>query len=171
MNYTFEHTFDATLAELEAVILDDPSFFTMLTEHCEALESVTLLTQEEKGGIVLREVAYVPKPRIPAFAQRWITKEMVSWVEASRYDRASRRFTYEIRPNIPRAWRDRFSSTGQYTLVAQGSRTSRRVEGEIGVRALVVGGIAERFLVGEVRRNFDQEALALQDFLARRRQA
>jgi hypothetical protein len=171
VNYTLRHSFDATIEELERAILDDPRFFDMLSTSCESLESVTLLTQKDQGGILVREVAYTPKPRIPRFAQRWITKEMVSWVELSRYDRAARRFTYEIRPNIPHGWRDRFSSTGQYVLVAEGARTSRTIEGEIAVRAALVGGIAERFLVGEVKKTFDQEARALSDFVTQRRAA
>lgn len=162
MNFLFEHEFDATLEAIEAVIFDDPDFFEMLARECEGIEEVRPLSRRDEGDVIVREVAYRPRPRIPGFARRWITPDMVSWVEVSRYDRARKRFTYEIHPNIPEAWRDRFESTGSYELTPAGpGRTHRRIEGVIRVRAPLVGGVAERFLVGEIRRNFDQEAAAL----------
>lgn len=169
MKFRLEHRFDAPVAAVEAAVLDGPALTAMLARELPAIAAVELLSQKDDGTVVRREVRYTPRSRIPAFAERWITPEMTCWVEVSRYDRASRRFEYEIHPDIPARFRDRFESRGEYRLFEQaGGKTGRIVEGFVTIRAGLLSGMAERFLVGEVKQTFDHEARALARFVAAR---
>jgi len=172
VEFRLEHAFDATLAEMEAVLLADPGLFALLEDAMPGIEEVRLLDQQDDGRVLTRRVRYVPHGKIPGFAKRFITREMTSWVEVSRYDRARARFDYEIQPSIPEKWRDRFESAGSYTLTpaAGGAgKVHRVIDGRVVIRAAVVGGLAERFLVAEVKKNFEHEALGLQQHLLRRK--
>ena len=104
VEFRLEHAFDATLAEMEAVLLADPGLFAMLEDAMPGIEEVRLLDQQDDGRVLTRRVRYVPHGKIPGFAKRFITREMTSWVEVSRYDRARARFDYEIQPSIPEKW-------------------------------------------------------------------
>jgi hypothetical protein len=90
---------------------------------------------------------------------------MLVWIEESRFDRARHRIVYAIEPNLPPQWRDRFDSRGAFTFRQDPDGVIRRVDGEVTVRVPIVGALAERVLVNEVRAGFDADAAVLASWL------
>jgi hypothetical protein len=72
---------------------------------------------------------------------------------------------WTIEPHIKPAWKKYFEAKGTYELVTLGpGRTRRVVRGDVDVRVTsIVRKVAERMIVGEVRKTFDVEAATLRD--------
>jgi hypothetical protein len=69
-----------------------------------------------------------------------------------------------VEPNVKPEWRKYFHAEGTYKLVPlERGRTRRLVEGELTLRVPVVQKVAERAILGEVRRMFDAEAETLRE--------
>jgi hypothetical protein len=102
--------------------------------------------------------------KIPTFAKEYITKEMCAWDEHVVYELKKHRARWSITPNVKPAWRKYFSAEGTYEIVSLGDGRSKRiVEGELELRVRVVQQVAERLILGEVRKTFEAEAATLRD--------
>jgi hypothetical protein len=166
MHFTIEHTLPGTLARLEAIIAD-PGLYDRLAPALPGIARIELLDSDERDGKLRRRVRYTPRAegRLPAFARGRITPEMLIWIEESLYDRAARRIDYRVTPNLPERWRDRFDSHGVFSFREAAGAVVRRVDGEVIVRVPILGAIAERLLVKEVRAGFDADAAVLTSWL------
>jgi Protein of unknown function (DUF2505) len=161
MKFDLVHTFECSLATLEGALLA-PELPKRLAQAMHGIRSIEPLSSDDDGRLVRRRIKFVPTTEVPSFARGKIKPEMLEWVEESTYDRERHRFEYRILPNIPERWRDRFTSHGSYALreVAPG-RTERRVEGEVIIKVMLIGGMAEKYVIGQVKKNFDDEAEGL----------
>jgi len=102
--------------------------------------------------------------RIPPFATPYVTREMCAWDEESVYTMAAHAGRWTIVPNVKREWRRYFASSGTYTIEALGGGRSRRlVAGDLELHVPIVKQLAERLILGEVRKAFDAEAATLRD--------
>jgi uncharacterized protein DUF2505 len=163
MRFTMDHSFAVDLARLERAIFH-PDLYARLVTALDRVEQLTELERTETPEEIRKRVRVRPRYDVPSFARGKLSPEMTEYVEVSRYDRRAHRFTYEIEPNIPEAWRDRFVSRGTYSLAESGGRTQRRIEVEIVLKIPLLGGMAERYIAEQVKANFDQEARALERF-------
>lgn len=167
MRFSVEHRLPGTLARLESLIAD-PQLYERLARALPGLERIELIASEEANGVLRRRVRYTPRAHdcVPSFGRGLVTPEMLIWVEESVYDRALQRIDYRVEPNLPERWRDRVDSRGTFTFRQEPGGVVRRVEGEITVRVPLVGVLAERVLVREVRAGFDADATVLASWLA-----
>jgi hypothetical protein len=165
MNFAIVDRFTATMAEMEGV-LNSADFHARRAEAMPGLRSIEPLERVEDDATIRRRVRYVPNTdgKIPAFG-KLVTPAMLTWVEESTWDKARHRFDYRILPNLPAAWRDRFTSNGSYQLSQEGGELVRRIDGEILVRVPLFGGVVEKLLVREVTQNFRAEAAAMSAML------
>lgn len=169
VRFAIDDRFATTLERFEA-LLDDPDLYPRMQRELPGMARIELLESRETDGVVRRRVRYTPAAahRIPSFARGRITEEMLVFVEESAFDRAAHRIDYRVEPNLPDQWRDRFASHGRFTFAAAPGGVVRRIEGEVEVRVPLLGAIAERLLVDDVKRNFAAEAAALRRWLAER---
>jgi hypothetical protein len=167
MRFSVEHALPGTLASLESLLVD-PHTYARLERELPGFERIELLASDETDGVLRRRVRYTPRAhdRVPAFGRGLVTPEMLIWIEESAYDRAQQRIDYTTHPNLPERWRDRFESSGRFTFRQTASGVVRSIAGEINVRVPLVGGLAERVLVREVRAAFDTDANLLASWLA-----
>jgi hypothetical protein len=164
MKFDVTHDFDTNMATLEKALFD-PRLYSLLSENLESVKKVELLELKDEGREVRRKVRYVPSTEIPSFARGKIKPEMLEWVEDTTYDRERHQFDYRILPNIPERWHDRFASRGIYRLTEMGGKVRRVIEGEVTIRVTLIGGMAERYVISQIKKNFDQEAEGLRAFL------
>ncbi len=165
MRFEIVHEFDIPLDTLELAVIS-PSLISKLDETVRAMgvsvRSVTERSRNLHDGVLERVCHYQASLRLPKFAQGHVTPEMTAWDEATRYDTAPHAGTWTIVPDVKPEWREYFSAAGTYALEGLGDGRSRRtVRGEIELRVRVVRQVAERLIVGEVRKAFEAEAATL----------
>ena len=165
MKFELVHNFDCTMATFEKALFH-PDLHTMLAQAMSGIKKIEPLTSDDDGKKVVRKVKYVPTTEVPSFARGKIKPEMLEWVEESTYDKERHKFDYRIVPNIPERWHDRFKSHGSYSVTEVAGKVRRVIDGEVIIKVTLVGGMAERYVIGQVKKNFDQEAEGLRKFIA-----
>lgn len=163
VQFEIVHEFDIPLDALELAVIS-PSLVQKLSKRLPNIESVQPREHVLKGNQLERVWSFRANVRIPAFAQNYVTPEMLAWDERSTYDIKKHESSWTIVPRIKPEWRKYFAASGTYTLsqLANGN-TRRTVKGSLELRVPVVKQVAEKLILAEVRKTFDAEADTLRD--------
>jgi hypothetical protein len=163
LRFEIVHDFDIPLDALELAVLS-PSLVDRLAEKLPSIGKVSQKEHKLEGGKLERVWSYQANVKIPSFAQSYVSREMLAWDEHSTYELKTHASAWSIVPNIKPEWRKYFHASGSYELVSTpGGGTKRVVRGELDLKVPVVGQMAERMIVNEVRKTFDAEAATLHD--------
>jgi hypothetical protein len=167
VQFEIAHEFDIPLDALELAVISphlvDKFGATARSKHA-GIQSITERSRSLKNGVLERVWHYQAHVRLPKFAQGYVTPDMTAWDEQSVYETGPHRGRWTIVPNIKPQWRQYFSASGTYTIEPLGDGRSRRtVRGELELRVRVVRQVAERLIVGEVRKAFEAEAATLRE--------
>lgn len=163
MHFEISHEFDIALDALELAVLS-PELLSRLSPRLGVVEHCEQKTHEIKDHMLSRVWSFRADFPIPKFAKPYVTKEMCAWDQNMKYDLRSHESTWNIIPNIREDWQRHLSAKGTYALIALDAGRSRRVvTGDVDLHVPVVRQVAERMIVGEVRKNFDAEAETLRD--------
>jgi hypothetical protein len=127
------------------------------------MEEVEQTSHSMANGVFERVWSYHANVRIPGFAKKHITREMLGWEEHSVYDLKKHSAKWTIVPKVKPAWRKYFHSEGTYELFPTETGTRRVITGELDLNVPVVRQVAERMILAEVKKTFDAEALTLRD--------
>ena len=167
MRFEITHEFDIPMDALElAVISPDlvSKFGAQVQAQHVGIQTVTERSRSLRNGTLERVWHYQAHIRLPKFARGYVTPEMTAWDEQSVYETKSHKGKWSIVPNVKPEWRQYFSASGTYTVEPLGDGRSRRtVKGELELRVRVVRQVAERLILGEVRKSFEAEAATLRD--------
>lgn len=163
MQFEIAHDFDIPLDALELAVLS-PSLVEKLAPKLSSIQEVAQKEYTLKDGRLTRTWHYQANVKVPDFAQRYVTREMCAWDEHSVYDLKSHSSEWTIVPNVKPEWQKFFDAKGTYLLerLADG-RTKRVIRGELNLNVPYVRQVAERMILGEVRKTFDAEAATLRD--------
>ncbi len=169
MQFEVVHEFDIPLDALELAVIS-PNLFLELSKRLHSIESVSqkehVLTAGPHARLD-RLWSYRANVKIPSFATKYVTPEMCAWDEKSTYDIKRHASEWTIVPHVKPEWRNLFAAKGTYALGQLGSgRTRRTVSGSIELRVRIPGPlrqVAEKLIVGEVRKTFDAEAETLRE--------
>ena len=163
MQFEVVHEFDIPLDALELAVIS-PNLFQQLSTRLSSIESVQQKEHVLKDGTLERLWSYRANVKIPAFATRYVTPEMCAWDEKSIYDIKRHASEWTILPHVKPEWRKLFTAKGTYTLAELGSgRTRRTVSGTLELRVPLVRQVAEKLIVGEVKKTFNAEAETLRE--------
>ncbi len=167
MRFEITHEFDIPLDALELAVIS-PSLVDRFAAKVASLrvgiEEVAERSRSLSGGVLDRVWHYRANMRIPQFARGYVTPDMLAWDEHSTYEMQRHRGQWTIVPAVKPEWQKYFSATGSYEIAALGDgRSRRRVLGELDLRVRVVRQMAERLIVGEVKKAFEAEAATLRD--------
>lgn len=163
MRFEIVHEFEIPLDAVELAVLS-PDLFSKLKTHLPNMEDVKQTEHRLEDGVLVRVWAYQASVRVPVpvFAKKIVTREMFAWGESSTYHLKAHEAAWSVSPSKPE-WKH-FQAQGKYKLVQAGQgKTKRTVEGELELRVPVVQKMAERAILGEVRRMFDAEAETLRE--------
>ena len=161
MRFSVEHRFAASLPAVERS-MTDPEFFAQLRD-LPGIEAPVLLERREQPGSVQLAVRYVFSGDLPSVARRVLGRGELAWVQRSTVDLERHRTDFTI---VPEAHAELLTCTGGYLLRRAESQTARTISGELRVRVPLLGGRAERAIVGGLVERLDAEAEALQRWLA-----
>jgi hypothetical protein len=165
VHFEISHEFDIPLDALELAVIS-PTLVDKLTAKLASstIEGIEQKSHDLKNGVLERVWHYQANVKPPAFARGVVTRDMCAWDEETTYDLKRHASTWRIVPNIKPEWRQYFNATGTYRITSLGDgRTKRVVEGTLELRVPVVRQVAERMILGEVRKTFEAEAAILRD--------
>jgi hypothetical protein len=157
------HEFDIPLDALELAVIS-PNLFQELAKRLHSIESVSQKEHVLTDARLDRLWSYRANVKIPAFATKYVTPEMCAWDEKSTYDIRRHTSEWTILPHVKPEWRKMFIAKGTYALTTLSSgRTRRTVQGSLELHVPLVRQVAEKLIVGEVRKTFDAEAETLRE--------
>jgi hypothetical protein len=163
VQFEITHEFDIPLDALELAVIS-PHLMPKLAQRLPNIESVQQKEHQLQGDRLERLCSYRANVRLPAFARAYVTPEMMGWDEKSSYDIKKHRSEWTIVPHVKPEWRKYFAAMGGYALTELASGCTRRtVTGSIELRVPVFSKVAEKLIVGEVRKTFDAEAETLRE--------
>jgi hypothetical protein len=167
VHFEIAHEFDIPLDALELAVIS-PSLVDKFAATVHKLgigiQQVTERSRSLKNGTLERVWHYQASIRLPKFARGYVTPDMTAWDEQSVYEMGKHRGRWTIVPNVKPEWRKYVSATGTYEIEPLGDGRSRRVvRGDLELRVRVVRQVAERLIVGEVKKAFEAEAATLRD--------
>jgi len=167
MHFEIVHTLPADRETVMAV-MQEKAYYEFLQKNHADVDRIEMLSVEDLGAIVKRRVHYQPKPIIRSVGPKKISPEAMAWVEESTLDKKAFRLTFT---NVPlKDWvQARMSNHGTIELLdAGGGATKRIVSGELKVRFLILGVIAERIIHGKAKDLLDGEAKLFGEYLKTR---
>lgn len=163
MHFEIAHEFDIPLDALELAVLSP----TLATRLGRRLANVASIEQRQHVVDETRlERVWVCRAsfRVPAFAQAYVTPEMMAWDEHTTYTLATHASSFRIVPHVKPEYRKYFDASGTYALTPlDRGRTKRTVRGSVELRVPVLRPVAEKLIVGEVQKMFDAEAESLRE--------
>lgn len=167
MHFEIAHEFDIPLDALELAVVS-PALIRRLDasvrDRAVGIEKITESRHELRDGTLDRVWQYQANVPLPPFARDYVTRDMCAWDETSVYEMPRHAGRWTIVPRIKPEWQRYFAASGTYVLEALGGgRTRRVVQGAIELRVRVVRPMAERLIVGEVRKAFEAEAATLRE--------
>jgi len=161
VHFAYSHEFDIPLDALELAVLS-PELAQVIVSKVENIESIELVKHEVGDGTFLRVLQYQANVSLPPFAKNYVTRDMLAWTEDSHYDMKAHTAKWSVVPKIKPEWQKYFRASGTYVLSPSGEgKTTRIIEGDIELLIPVVGPVAEKLILGEVKKIYDAEAAAL----------
>ena len=161
MRFTLEQSFDAA-PDAVAAAYADPALYEAFGELPRAGQPV-VLSFDDDGTTTTLEVRWAFTAHLSPAARAVIDPHRLTWVERSRHDLAARTVTFRL---IPDHYGDRFSCEGSYRFVDDGSGgTVRHTEGELRVKAPLVGRAAEHAILDGLADQFQAEVRLVEQFV------
>jgi uncharacterized protein DUF2505 len=160
VRFSAEHHFDAP-AQAVATLLLDPDFHARVA--LPDLSPPTVVDRTVDGSVTALTLRYEFVGQLDPIARKLLSGRSLTWVQELRLDEATERGRLAFRAE---ADPKRLYGDATMELVADAGGTTRRIDGDLHVRAPLIGGTAERRIVPGIVRRLDVEADALRARLA-----
>jgi hypothetical protein len=161
MHFRLEHRIAAD-PDAVARAYTDPALYPALA-GLPKLGGAEVVSREELGEEVELRVRYRFTGHLSPAVTAVVDPGKLTWVEVARHDLANRRVTFRLEPDN---YADRLSCAGEYRFEEAGGATVRRTEGELKVRALLVGKAVEGAIVSGLDEHLTAEGPAVAAWLA-----
>lgn len=161
MRFTIEQRFDAP-PELVARAYADPRLYEAF-DGLPKMSRPEVVDHQMTGDEVRLQIRYRFSGELSAAARAVLDPARLTWVEHAVHDLSSLTTTFAM---VPDHYEDRFRCTGSYAFEAEGAGTLRRCQGDIKVKALLVGGAVENAIVSGLREHLRDEVAVVTAFLA-----
>jgi len=121
-----------------------------------------VLSREVDGDVVHLRIHYRFTRELSSMVRRAVDPNKLSWVEDSTHDLAARRVEFHLEPDH---YADRLQSSGTYRFAPSGEGTTRHAEGDLSVKAPLVGRRVEQAIVDGVRQHLHDEVALVESFI------
>ncbi|MGZ4682884.1 MAG: DUF2505 family protein [Acidimicrobiales bacterium] len=147
MRFHAEQTFSAPVDRLLA-LFTDAEFYPTLS-GLPSIGAAEIVEHSTSGDTVRISLRQRYTGDLPSAALAFIDPSRLTWVEELVFDLERRRATTRL---LPDHYPDRLTCRGVYVFAdLSGGRSTRRLEGDLKVRAPLVGGRVEQALVSGLR--------------------
>ena len=150
MHFEISHELDAPLEAIEAAVLS-PELGERLGQKLRSIESVETVEHVVKDGELRRVLRFQASAPLSIFKGQPLAREAMAWHEHVTYRVGDHASTWKVKTTREQ-WDRYFASEGTYRLerTADG-RTRRVVVGDLSIRVRLVGPVAERLALAEVK--------------------
>jgi Protein of unknown function (DUF2505) len=124
-------------------------------------ERVQLEHVTQPDGKERRRVRVIPRVSLPAAVQKLLNGQPISYEEITVFDPATRSATFVVENPAG----ETVQVTGLARFVEENGGVRLHFEGEAQVKVFGIGGIAERYIVNEVRSRYEVVARLMQQFV------
>lgn len=150
MKFKVQHVVkNVSLQDYERLYFDE-AFNAALCAHVKLDRELVEL--ERAGDRLVRAVKVAPDREIPAPAAKVFGGSRIEYTEHLEYTFGQYKGVWRT---VPSLLTDKIDSRGTFGFEAVADGVRRTVEGEIKVKILGIGGIAERFIVADVEKSYD----------------
>jgi hypothetical protein len=170
VRFEISHEFEASIEALELAVLS-PDLGDVLLRTLQgagsgigrpSIESVETVEHVLEGGALRRVLRFQASAPLPILKVKSVSRDAMSWEETWTYRLAEHASTWSVAPKPQ--YRRYFESSGTYRLEpTEDGRTRRVVEGDLRIHVALIGALAERVALGEVRKTYDAEANTLRE--------
>lgn len=161
MRFAIEQRFAADVDAVAAAYAD-PALYVALV-GLPKLSRPDVVGHEVDGDRVVLQVRYRFGGDLSPAARAVIDPERLTWVERSVHDLGARTATFTM---VPDHYADRFQCRGSYRFEAIDGGCRRRGEGDLRVKALLVGGAVEGAIVSGLKEHLVDEVPVVEAFVA-----
>lgn len=142
--------------------MTSPEFPDAMLQALDAVSAIEETSRSEVDGELRRVLRYTAPTaaKIPKFLKKYAAKapEFAHWEERSTWDTTTHTLRYNIVPEVPDSWHDRYENQGTLRLTEDGpGRTRMDVTLTFGVNVFGFKKLIERSLRPEI-----EEILAIQ---------
>lgn len=152
MRFTAEQRYPFAPAAVAAAYADPGLYATF--SGLTRLTPPEVLDHDVDGDRVRLRIRYGFGGHLSPAAQAVLDPARLTWVEESEHDLAACTTRFVM---VPDHYGDRFSCRGTYRFEPDGDGARRVGEGELSVRALVVGRAVERAIVSGLKEHLQEE--------------
>ncbi|MCU1453020.1 MAG: hypothetical protein JWN46_1166 [Acidimicrobiales bacterium] len=166
MRFELTHRYAAPVDEVAAAYAD-PALYEQFV-GLPKLGPPEVLEHTVEGPRVHLRIRYRFIGQLAPAVTAVVRPERLTWVEDATHDLDAHTVSWRM---IPDHYADRLQASGTFRFIAapdDASATIRETEGELKVRALLVGGAVERAIVAGLKEHLDAEVTVVERFLASR---
>ena len=160
MRFHAEQRFSVPTDRLLA-LFTDADFYPTLT-GLPSISAPEIVDHSSSGDTVRISMRQRYIGDLPSAALAFIDPARLSWVEELAFDLARLRATSRL---LPDHYPDRLTCTGVYVFADTADGSTRRLEGELKVRAPLVGGRVEQALVSGLQEHAAAEQVLIESRL------
>ena len=165
MHYRIEHEFEIDAKSYWDMFFD-PAYTKELYGEMK-MKSFEVLEQKESGGVLTRVLRATPSTNIPEIFKRVVSD--ASYVERDRFDRGKGSMEVVVEPQM---LKNKMDMRSLYSVVPTGEGRCKRIfEGDVKVSIMIIGGQIEKFMVDELRKNYEIATTVTRRVIAKRKAA
>lgn len=161
MDFTLHQEIPAPIEAVEAALVN-ADFLARMAE-LPKLGSAEVLLNERDGDTVKLQVRYLFQADLSAAVTRFVDPKNLTWVEDSTVDVANHHTTCAIKPDN---YANLLSGSYEALIAASATGCVRTVNGMIKVHVPLVGGKAEKAIIGGLSENAEAQTTLLTEFIA-----
>lgn len=161
MDFTLKQEISAPIDAVEEALVN--SDFLARMAELPKLGSADVLLNARDGDSVKLLVRYLFQAELSASVTRFVDPSRLTWVEGSEVDLARHHTTCDIKPDN---YANLLSGSYEAQIDPSGAGCVRTIKGTIKVHVPLVGGKAEKAIIGGLTENADAQTTLLTEFIS-----
>ena len=162
MRFRVEQAIGAPVAAVTAAVVD--AAYYDQAGPTSTLSAPEVVLDRRRGDVVDLHLRYGYTADLGGPARRLLDPAKLTWVMRQEVVVTAGTVTFVL---VPDHYPDRLTCSGHGRFTARGEATVQTVDGDLRVHVPLVGGSAERAMVGGLRRHLADEAARLADWARR----
>lgn len=156
--FRYEHDFPDVPLDVFERYLNHPELSVMLSTLPGFKSRELVETKDLGNGEKIWRFKLVIASQLPSALEKAVPLELFTLWEENHYFPKEKTIRWKYEPMSAKV-REKLTCIGtwKHTATADGKSTRRVIEGDLKINIMFVGGLAEKFVVGELSKNYEVE--------------